>query len=262
MSLATVGNYQNSPHTIFNQGLFEVSTTQKHRLGTVRELDDGRRFVYCSNTAAEIGAGILISKAAAPADATVAAADVTFGGTVGSKVVSVTISGTPTLNLYRDGFLSIKAGAGVGEQYKVRGNSADDTPASGRFTLYLYDALRTLWVAANTTIGLWENSYKSLLLNPAVSGATATTEETAMGLTTRIVPASSYFWAQTWGLATGYVTASTSGDEPDERALVAGTTAGYFLSVTARGAERALGHLIEGADVTDGETNLIFLTIS
>lgn len=259
---AGIGNYQEEKPTAYVQGLFELSTVQKHRLGTVRELDDGRRFVYCSNTAAQIGAGILISKAAAPADATVAAADVTFGGTVGSKKVSVTISATPTLNLYRDGFLIITAGAGVGEMYKIKGNTADDDPATGRFTLYLYDALRTLWVAANTTISLWENSYKNLLLNPAVSGATATTEETAMGLTTQIIPASNYFWAQTWGLATGYVTASTSGDEPDERPLVAGTTAGYFLSVTARGAERVLGHLLEGADVTDGETNLIFLTIS
>lgn len=258
---ATHANYTEQPATLFNQGLFEISSTKKHRLGTVRVLDDGRRFVYCSNTAAQIGAGLLISKAQTPQDATVAAADIAFGGTVGSKKVSVTLTGTPTLNLYEDGWLVLKAGPGVGEMYKIKGNTADDDPASGRCTLFLYDALRTLWTAS-TTASIMQNPYKSLLLNPAVSGATATTEETAMGLTTQIIAASQYFWAQTWGLSCGYVTASTSGDEPDERALVAGTTAGYFLSVTARGGERCLGHLMEGADHADGETALLLLTLS
>ena len=55
---------------------------------------------------------------------------------------------------------------------------------------------------------------------------------------------------------------STSGDEPDEMKLITGTTAGYFLSVTARGEEPVLGHTIEGADQSDGEHALIFLCLS
>lgn len=261
---ASRGNYTEQPGTLFNQGLFEESTVQKHRLGTIRQLDDGRRFVYALTTAADLAAGIAVSKAVAPQDATVAAADVTFGGAAGSKTVSVTLSGTPTANQYRDGFLTIKAGAGICESYKIAGNTADDNPATGRCTFYLYDALATLWVAGSTTIGIYENPYSGVLINPSVANAAATTGERILGVTVRSVTggtAAKYVWLQTWGLASVLMTASTAGAEANERQLYPGTTDGTFQVVTG-GDMPTYGETLESADLTTGENTLVYLMIS
>ena len=259
---ATRGTYQESLNTLFNQGLFETSASAKHRLGTRRTLDDGRSFLYCSNTAAQLAAGICISKAAAPQDATVAAADV---ASVGDKTVTVTLSGAPTAGLYQDGFMYIKAGAGIGEMYKIAGNTADDNPASGRCTFYLYDAVRTLWVAANTTLGIYQNPCKALLINPAVANAAATTQEHVIGVTTMIVPASKYFWAQTRGYCAMILDVdAAAGAESNETWVIPGTTAGrgLILATTMTPGMQILANTVEQADQTDAEGSLVNLCIS
>lgn len=259
---ATRGTYQEGQNTLFTQGLFEVSASAKHRLGTRRTLDDGRSFLYCSNTAAQLAAGTCISKAAAPQDATVAAADV---AAVGDREVTATLTGTPTAGLYQDGFMYIKAGAGIGEMYKIAGNTADDIPATGRCTFYLYDAVRTLWVAANSTIGMYQNPCKSLLVNPAVANAAATTQEIVVGVTTMIVAASQYFWAQTRGFAAMVLDIdAAAGAEANEMWVIQGTTAGsgLILADTMTPGMQILANAIESADQTDAEASLVNLCIS
>lgn len=259
-----VGNYQQNANgaRYFAQGLFEESATAKHRLGTTRELDDGRRFVYCQATAANIAAGMAISKTSLVQAMTVAAADAAIN-LAGVKQLTFTLTGTPTLNLYQDGILTIKYGPGLGCMYKVRGNTADDNPASERFTVNLYDAIETTHTTA-TTAQIITNPYKSVLINPAVANGDATTAERIMGVTTRIVTASYYFWAQTWGLANVLIDVSTAGNEADEKVLVAGATAGRLL-LSAAGAENdqaRYGMAMINADYTDVEAGLVFLMIS
>jgi hypothetical protein len=257
-----IGDYLEQVPVMYQQGLFAQSAAKKHKLGTIRELDDGRKFIYCLNTAAQIAAGICVSKAVTPQDCTVAAADV---AAVGDRKVTVTLTGTPTLNQYQDGWLLIKAGAGIGEMYKIRGNTVDDTPASGHVTLYLYDSIKTLWVLGNTTIAIHVTPYHEVLINPAVANGDATTGERILGITTRIVAASKYFWAQTWGLAAAMLDIdAAAGTEADERVLVPGTTEGRLL-LSAAGAEndqQRYGHPLETADLTDAEANLVMLEVS
>jgi len=265
---ATVGTYQESPNQYFNQSLFDESATQKHRLGTIRQLDDGRRFVYCQATAAQLAAGITVSTAFLPQACTVAAADVAYGdGTVvGSKYFSLTLTGTPTENLYRDGFLVVTLNEGAGEMYKIRGNSADDDPATGRMKVYLYDALATLWVAASTTVDIFKNPYKDVLITPAcATGGAQTSAEFIRGVTTRIITASYYFWAQTWGpcsLMMDYD--SAAGAESNEMLIQQGTTEGrgYIVHDTHVPGQQIIGTTMEQADGDDAEAALVFLTIS
>ena len=258
------GDYQESPNILFNQGLFEESATQKHKLGTIRETDDGRRFVYCQATAADIAAGICVSKAVSPQDCTVAAADAAIN-LAGARKITLTLTGTPTANLYRDGFLVITAGTGIGAMHKIKGNTVDDDPASGRCTFYLYDALQATMVAGSTTVSVFANPYDGVLINPAVADGDATTGEKILGVTTRVITASYYFWAQTWGLASVLLdVAAAAGAEADERFLVPGIVAGT-LTLSAAGAEPdqpRLGYTIETADLTDAEATLVMLTIS
>ena len=50
------GGYAETPNTFWRQGLFEESSTQKHRIGAVRALDDGRVFAY-AKAGATLAAG-------------------------------------------------------------------------------------------------------------------------------------------------------------------------------------------------------------
>ena len=264
---ATVGNWQDSPAQLFVQGLYEESSTKKHRLGTVRELDDGRKYVYCSATAAAITAGACLSKAQAIQACTVAAADALVN-LAGVKTITLTLSGTPTAGLYEDGYLVLTAGTGIGQGYRIRGNTADDIPASGRCTFHLYEPLATAHLASDTTISIYQNPYKSLLLNPAVADENATTQETVMGVTIRAITASYYFWAQTWGPGSLVLdVAAACGAEANEMLIVQGATAGRGglvipLETTFFWGTQILGTTFISADHTNSEASLVNFSIS
>lgn len=250
---------------MYAQRLYEESADKKLPLGTVRELADGRRFVYCQATAAAIGAGLCVSKAVAPQACTVAAADAAQN-LVGSRKVYLTLTGTPTLNQYEDGFMIVSAGTGIGEMYKIAGNSADDIPATGRVTVNLCDPLANTHVAASTTVDLFENPYKSVLINPAVAaGGAETTQEKPLGVTLRAVTASYYFWAQTWGLCSLVLDIdSAAGGESNECIIQPGTTEGrgFIVHDTHVPGHYKLGEIVESADQDDAEAALVYLMIS
>lgn len=258
-----VGDYQEGKKTLFAQGLFEQSTTAKERLGTKRELDDGRVFVYVSFTAASLVAGHLVSKVQTPKDCTIAAADVLID-IAGAKSITVTTA-TATADAYRDGFMMIKAGTNIGQMYKIRGNGATDGIASGRIAVELYDALQAVF-AVDTTIALHENPWKSLLINPAVANNAATTGECVMGMTTRIftyVDKVLYGWIQTKGIGALLIDGTTVGDEPDEAIVVPGTSEGHGICIAAGAAAgyQKIATLVEGVDLTAAEANLVVLDI-
>uniref|UniRef100_A0A6M3KAH9 Uncharacterized protein n=1 Tax=viral metagenome TaxID=1070528 RepID=A0A6M3KAH9_9ZZZZ len=256
------GDYQDRENTVFVQGLFEESSTQKHRLGTIRRTDDGRIFRYASFTAAGVTAGALVSKATAPVDGTIAAADAALA-IAGANEISLTIAGV-TLNQFRDGFLVVKAGTNIGAMYKVRGNGATDGIASGRASFSLYDKIHTTWVAASSTIGAYANPYSSLLINPAVANEAATTQELAMGVTVRAVTASYYAWIQTHGICSLVLDiAAAAGAEANEMLISPGVTAGRgaITADTALLGAQIIGYAFESADLTTAEGNLVFLTI-
>lgn len=258
-----VGDYQEGRKTLFAQGLFDESSTAKERLGTKRELDDGRIYRYVGITAAAITAsGTLISKVETPVDATVAAADAALA-LVGKKSISVTAAAI-TADQLRDGFAVVKAGTDIGTLYKIRGNGATDGIGTGRIALELYDKLFATWVAASTTVALHDNPYRSLLLNPAVANEAAVTQETVMGMVIRPMTASYYAWVQTHGLANLVLdVAAAAGAEANEMLISPGVTAerGAVTANTALLGVQIIGYTMESADLTNAEGNLVFLLI-
>ena len=258
------GTYQDAPPQVFTQGLFEESTTKKQRLGTIRVLDDGRVFRYASLTAAAKSPGLAMSKVQTPVDATIAAADAALN-LIGRKEITLTIAGA-TANLYEDGWLVITAGTGIGEMYKIRGNTATNDPATGRATFYLYDALRTTHVAASTTVAAHQSPYANLLINPAVANSAATTQETVMGVTIRAHAGATvvYAWLQTKGIGAMVLDVdAAAGAESNEMWITQGTTEGRGLCIadTPTPGMQVLGVTLESADLTDAEANLIVLAI-
>lgn len=176
---------------VIQQGIWEDSSTAKHKLGTRMQLADGRVFYYTLNGAAAGVAGTLHECLAAAANHTnknVSAA------AIGAKSIDVTVGATAvTANQYAEGFLGVQDGTGEGHYYKIKSNTA--CSASGTTTVTLYDPIRVATVASGT-------SEASLIYNPyykTVKAATVT--NMVVGLCNFVVTASYYFWLQTWGPA-------------------------------------------------------------
>ena len=260
-----IGSYSESVPTIYVQGLMEESATQKQRLGTIRELDDGRKFRYAGFTAAAVAAGVCVSKAAAPVASTTAAADALLA-VVDASEVSVTVAGV-TAGQFKDGFAIVTTGTGIGEVYKIRNNGATDGIATGRIRLQLYDKIKTAWLAADTVVHLWANAYSALLINPAVADENATTQECVMGVTIRPMTASYFGWIQTHGLGGMLLdVAAAAGAESNEMQIVQGPTAGRGgviipLETTFFWGTQILGHTIQSADLTNAYAHLVFIDI-
>jgi hypothetical protein len=175
----------------FVQGLFEESTTQKQRLGTVRRLSDGREFVYAQMGATNAVAG-QVYQARVPVianEANLAAAN----ANVGDRVANVTMGDTTlanTANALAEGYLWASSGGANGHAYKIKSHPAIAANANGLITLY--DKLRSSnW--ATTKVSLVPHPCKAVIV--AVANLTAV----PVGVATFVVTANSYCWLQTKG---------------------------------------------------------------
>lgn len=191
-TLTGIGSYQDQPGTMFQQSLFDISSTQKHRIGTIRQIDDGRLFAYAKDGGSGLSAGKVNQQYAPTANhlncSVYAAVD------IGAQSVQVTLGATSAAaNLYKDGFLSVNDATGEGHLYKIRGHAAIDSAGTGTF--YLYDAIR---VALDTT------SQVTLTKHPQDSVLTLPTTATGapIGVAPVAVTASYYFWNQVKGVCT------------------------------------------------------------
>jgi len=187
-----VGNYCDAPGKVFNQSLFEESSVQKHRLGTIRELDDGRKFAYAL-AGGTLSAGLLTQGAVYDAYGTEIA--VQAAASVGDKHIMITYGAgaTATANYYRDGFIaSVKVAVYPGPMYKVRGHVAMTSGATVR--VELYDAIRE---------ALTTSCLVSLIRNPqaGVINAVASTPTSFLtGVPPIDVTSGYYFWNQVKGM--------------------------------------------------------------
>lgn len=185
-----IADYCDAEPKIYRQGLFEESSVAKHRIGTVRRLDDGRIFAYALNAGSGLAAG-KITQAAAPAanhlnKACAAAA------AIGDKRVSVTLGATAaTKDYYKDGFLHVNDATGEGHLYKIRGHAAIESSGTGY--IELYDAIR---------VALTTSSEVTLTANPQANITVYPTTGTSVpaGVPPIAVTASYYFWNQVKGV--------------------------------------------------------------
>lgn len=187
-----VGTYVEEAPTIFNQGLFEISATKKHDLGTPRMLSDGRCFVYSQAGGTALVAGRL-NQATVPLanhiNETVAAA-----AAVGDRKVQLTLGATlATINQYAEGYLSIQDEAGEGHYYKIKTHPAADSAAALWVTLY--DAVRFALTTASE-YSLIKNQYDAVIIHPS--------PPTAQPVCVSVVAVTAlyYYWGQKEGPCT------------------------------------------------------------
>lgn len=261
----SVGSWTDGRKTLFNQGLFEQSTTAKERLGTKRELDDGRCFKYCSTTAAALVAGHCIAKAQTGVACTVAAADALLT-LIGAREISLTTAGA-TANLYADGWLIATTAVNIGRVYKVRGNGATDGIGSGRAAITLYDKLDIAWTAAGTTAWIHQNHYKNLFIRAACTAAgTDTDGNRVMGVTIAASAGSAvtYQWVQTRGIGGMQLdVAAAAGAQDYECNIIPGPTAGRGALVAASAVNgiQVIAENLEFTDLVNSTAYPVYITL-
>ena len=149
------------------QGLFEESVSQKHRLGTLRELSDGKQYIYGKVGAANIAAGYLCC---GPTEEAANKSDlaVTANANVGERAVAITIgdlAANVTANQFAEGWLyEDLANAANSCAYKIKSNPAFVANASG--TIQLYDKIRSD-ITTSFTVSLAAHQCSGVIIHPS-----------------------------------------------------------------------------------------------
>jgi hypothetical protein len=186
-----VGTYQDGEMTIFNQGLYEQSAIQKHRLGTIRRLNDGRVYVYALAGAVALAPGKVTMAAAV--NATIQSEVVAANAAVGDDHVHVTNGANTlfnTVNAFKDGYFWTDDAAAGGDVYKIRGHAAFGSAAAG--VINLYDKIRVAITTSNTWSAIKEIQSGVLIADTTPSSAIT-------GVPNIDVTAAYYFWNQVKG---------------------------------------------------------------
>jgi hypothetical protein len=196
------------------QGLFELSATAKHKIGTRMQLADGRVFFYALDGGSGLSAGKLnFSKATMSGHEDVD----TSAQAIGTKVVTVTPATTEIAlaNQYAEGFISIRETTGQGQIRKIKSHPSAASTATCVLTLY------DPW-----TVAITASEQADLMHNPMYKVTeSATEEQLPAGIPLLAVTADYYFWNQTWGLAS----VLQDGNNPLGSMVTPGTVAGSVV---------------------------------
>jgi hypothetical protein len=180
--------------TGFAQGLYQISSSAKEMVGTMRVTRDGRIFRY-----AKAGGTALVAGRCSVAPAI--AADVMNEACAGAHALgdlqfTETITAAAAAyaeNEFRGGFLQINDATGEGHQYMIDSSTAVAIGGTS-ITLTLAEAIRVALVAATSEF--------TLAKSPWFGAAVSSTEENLpIGIAPVPVTANYYYWAQTHGPA-------------------------------------------------------------
>lgn len=230
-----------------------VSFTPSIKFGQLGGAYDSKQYAFClSNASNALVAGNIQTALASTANhagrtQTAAQAAIAVAGTT---TVQVTVGATlVSLNQYLQGYLNVIAGTGIGQQLRIKGNTA--AVSSGTTTISLVDPI---------LVSLDSTSIVTLLPNPwnltAVSSTTVANNN-IIGVPNVAVPVSNYYWAQVDGYCA--TLADASPPTKNTNAVVSSTTAG---SVTIQGSSavtQVLGYAPE--TMVSAQTQNLFLQI-
>lgn len=220
------------------QDIYDVSTTQYHRVGTRGALDDGRVFYYAKHSlSTTFTRGCIVTQPAVVANHQ----NRTVTATAGDAFVTIAIGATAvTAGQYDDGyFLLDTATLGIGQARRIK--SVPVSAGSETLTVQLYDPIRV--TATGTVTGsLQKNLYVDGVKHPG----NALLAGCVMGVPPVAVPAgdtnAQYFWIQTQGWAACDTEGSVTAGQTLAAATAATSDAGQFK--LAAGATTADDHVL------------------
>ena len=221
--------------------IYSTDETQNYDLGTRLVTPDGRAFRYAQAGAAALTTGALIQQAVLAGATTTAQEDlaVATSGVIGNDFGYATILTTAqAADAFRDGYYCIATGSqaqGRGAMYRI--DSHGPLAVESSKIPFRDETLRTATLAGTSTVRLIANPYKSVIQAPVT-----TVSGSALGVVHIAVPATEFFWLQTWGpvtaLCAGAMTIGTAvvravavagAVGPDDGAVIV-ETVGYALA--------------------------------
>lgn len=168
MALSSSTYYSNSiqgtPSLAADANILDTHSSPKFPVGFLLHRADGARFRYC-HVGTATNAGQLVGPTTASAGATYNAVTVVapasavvvqqeypvLPGQVGSHFVEVTVASIAA-NKYQGSYLITTRGTGVGETYRIIGNTATDNPATGNLRIQLAEAIKVALTVNTGTI--------------------------------------------------------------------------------------------------------------
>uniref|UniRef100_A0A6M3IJ78 Uncharacterized protein n=1 Tax=viral metagenome TaxID=1070528 RepID=A0A6M3IJ78_9ZZZZ len=259
-----------------------------HPLGT-RGTDGGNRvYRYARNGAVALGIGIPVTSAVLYEQAltTAMAANIETTGAITTTASDIHINTSDLTaaakDYYAEGYMVVQSDTGSGasgQVVRLKGNPQMSTSSTGIGTTGVFefddnDRL-TVEIASGAVVTFHTNPYQSVIV---LVGGTLT--GSTLGVPNVAVPASKYFWAQTWGpcpvlqdgtwLQGQNLISSTATDAGLQITVIAqvpttaDTTLGYVMNSTniqMQISRPSLGWSM-GSPSTDNYYGLVFLTIS
>ena len=231
-------------------------TTKRHKIGTIGETADGRRFRYAFSSAAIIPGTLVmqlaITHAGHDTDMVIPTAVAT-----GSTSFTVTNNGAAWAeDALADGYFYINDNAGEGQLYVIKSNAAAGTTAALVLTLEEDDGI---------DIALTTASQVGLRTNPYLDCETWDADDIdgiPLGWAVAAIGDNEYFWCQTHGPVAVLYDADDNGvlgSVVIASPSVDGAVRGYDLASGATIAQDVVGRAMIGS--IDAEYCLIFATI-
>lgn len=282
MALSALTYYSNSitgnPTLVADVDLYSVQTTApKFPVGYGFKRADGNVYRYCQLAATAVNAGQLVGQTTASGGATYGAAVIVppasavvvpgepniTAGSAGSHFVEVTIAAI-ALNKYAGGYLCVTRGTGLGETYRIKGNTATNTPATGNLRIQLYEPIKVALQAGQGII-IVPSMYTDLVVTPT---SASTVTGVLMSTTTSAI---SWAWVCTHGVVgcqEDATTAAVAGMQVVASRVTAGAYAPIAMSTgtgvfTAAFAQPVVGYVItqSGGSSASNRNGAIYVTI-
>ena len=172
---------------------YAESAVQLYPLGT-KLLEGERVWRYTKNGTGTPAAGAPLQQAAVINQAASLDVVVDAASAAGAYTVSLTSQAAIAVakDYYKEGYLFVNVGTGIGHSYKIKGNDAMVSTNTGE-TFTLYDSLIVGVATSSSKVGLRKNPYDAVI----IAGGPLT--GIPVGVAPLVLTASYYFWAQTGG---------------------------------------------------------------
>lgn len=167
MALDSLRSFNNAiagqPMVGADVNIFDIHATPRFAVGTRFLRSDGNIYVY-GYSGSGTSKGLVVAPTfassgkattgtvVATASAVAVSGDTILPGTVGSRYIEITLA-TITANQLAGGYLLVETGSGAGYTYRIKGNTATGTPASGNIRIELREPLQST-VSPNTSVNI------------------------------------------------------------------------------------------------------------
>ncbi len=241
------------------QGILDMSATQKYPLGTRFAKNDGRVFRY-TKAGATLIAGDLIQSAALQGALTTVQSDLTPAvAAAGALEVTAAIKTTEQpKDTFKDGWMAVTDGDAanaMGDLYLIKSHPLSAT----NIVLTLHEPLKRA-ITVTSRLGLLGNIYKDVIQAPIT-----TPTGCIVGVCPTVVTDNYYFWLQTWGICNVLVLNALAAGLAVARDKTAAGSAGAYEDIDTAGTAGAdIPEIIgmSGWTVDTSDSGFVFLTIA